>query len=158
LRRQRNLPGEILDTGLVRDPDRLRAGAHFIRALNAEKGEGFQGEHSAPILVILEEAVGVPAYIWEAADGLLTHPDCRLLAIANPTDEGTNFGQACSDPLHSVLTASALAHPNILAELRGEDPPYPKAVRLLWVREMLQKNCERVLSLEGDAFEFPPGS
>ncbi|MGH9761389.1 MAG: hypothetical protein ACREDR_20405, partial [Blastocatellia bacterium] len=64
-RRGLRLPGVILETGLVRDRNKSREGRHFIRALNAESGEGFQGEHSAPILIILEEAVGVPMYIWE---------------------------------------------------------------------------------------------
>jgi hypothetical protein len=70
------LPGDILDTGLVRDPERKMQPGHFIKALNAQTGEGFQGEHTAPILIIMEEAVGVAGHIWEASDGLMTHPDC----------------------------------------------------------------------------------
>lgn len=62
-RQRGGLPGDVLQTGLVRDPNRLFAGSHYIRALNAERGEGFQGEHAAPILIVLEEAQGVPHYI-----------------------------------------------------------------------------------------------
>src|SRR5579862_1970217 len=40
LRRKHQLPGRILETGLIRDEDPYRAGAHFIRALNAATGEG----------------------------------------------------------------------------------------------------------------------
>jgi hypothetical protein len=148
------LPGEVLDSGLVRDPDRQRAPAHFIRAINAASGEGFQGEHSAPVLVVMEEAVGVPPYIWEAADGLMTHPDCRMLCIANPTDEATNFGAACATTLYNVLTICALDHPNIAAELATEPPPFPDAVRLQWLREMLEKECEPSDQGDGDAFPF----
>jgi hypothetical protein len=148
------LPGDVLDSGLVRDPDRLREPAHFIKAINAESGEGFQGEHSAPILIVMEEAVGVPPYIWEATDGLMTSPECRTLCIGNPTDEATQFGQACATPLYHVLTICALEHPNILAELAAQPPPFPAAVRLQWLREMLEKECQPADTREGDCFAF----
>ena len=158
MRRENHLPGVILDSGTIRDEDKILAGKHFIKALNAESGEGFQGEHAAPILQIYEEAVGVPPYIWEAGRGLMTHPDCRLLAIGNPTNEATVFGQSCSSPNYNVITINGLSHPNILAELSGQPAPFPKAVRLTWVQEMLAENCEIVPTIEGDAFEFPPAS
>lgn len=153
-RRNQKLSGTILETGLVKDTDQLREGEHFIRALNAERGEGFQGEHSAPILIIIEEGVGVPKYIWDAAEGLMTHPDNRLFVIGNPTDETTEFGTASESSLYHVMSISALDHPNIQAELRCEPPPIPDAVRLLWLYEMLTKECEQVESAVEDAFEF----
>jgi hypothetical protein len=153
-RREHNLGGIILESGIVRDPDKAVQGAHYIKALNAESGEGFQGEHAAPILLTYEEAVGVPSYIWEAGDGLLTHPECRLLAIANPTAEDNRFGKACQSSLFNVLTVCGLRHPNIEAEMRGDEPPFPKAVRLTWIREMIEKECEEVAALHADAFEF----
>lgn len=155
LRRSLNLPGRILETGQVLDPDLVKAGAHYIRALNAEAGEGFQGEHEAPILIVIEEGVGVPKYIWEAAKGLMTHPECRMFVIGNPTDEATEFGMAAESANFNVMSISALDHPNIKAELQGQPPPVPKAVRLQWVFEMLRDECERTESLSGgDAFEF----
>lgn len=154
LRRKARLPGEILDTGLIRDEDKYRADGHFIKALNAESGEGFQGEHTAPVLIILEEAVGVPRYIWDASEGLMTHPDCRLFAIANPTDDANPFGEACDSALFEVVTIRALDHPNIDAELRGAAPPFPDAVRLLWLAEMLTKEAEQVEEGVEDAFKF----
>jgi hypothetical protein len=158
LRRQNRLPGDILETGRIRDEDKDREPAHFIRALNAENGEGFQGEHAAPVLIILEEAIGVPHYIFEATDGLMTHPDCRVLAIANPTDESGDFGDACASSLYHALTVNGLHHPNITAELAGEEPLFPNAVRLAWILEMLEKECVPVGELAGDAFEFPEGT
>lgn len=139
---------------LIRDADKNREGDHYIKALNAEKGEGFQGEHSAPILIVIEEGVGVPKYIWDAAGGLMTHPDCRMFVIGNPTDEATEFGLASESPLYHSMSISALNHPNIQAELRGEIPPFPGAVRLLWLYEMLEKECELIDVATEDAFEF----
>lgn len=154
LRRAKNLPGIILDTGIIKDADKLREGEHYVRALNAEKGEGFQGEHSAPILIIVEEGVGVPKYIWDAIGGLMTHPDNRLFAIGNPTDEATEFGLASESISYHTMSISALDHPNIKAELNCEAPPFPDAVRLLWLYEMLEKECEQVEKLTEDAFEY----
>jgi hypothetical protein len=154
LRRRKELPGTILETGWVRDEDLIRAAGHYIQAINCESGEGFQGEHTSPILIVMEEATGVPHYIHEAADGLMTHPDCRILEIANATDEATDFGAACSNPLFNTITISVLDHPNIEAELRAQPPPFPNAVRLLWLREMLEKECEVIPELAGEAFEF----
>ncbi len=157
VRRQRHaarLPGEILETGIVRPKRGVASLDHFIQALNAEKGEGFQGEHSAPILIVIEEAVGVPAYIWAAANGLMTHPECRVLAIANPTDEANAFGTACANPTTHTLTMSALDHPNIDAELRCEPAPFPDAVRLLWLYEMLRDECLPCPLGEPESFDW----
>jgi len=153
-RRQHKLPGKILDTGIIRDEDNLREGQHYIRALNAEKGEGFQGEHEAPMLIIVEEGPGVPRYIWEAIVGLMTLKDCRLFVIGNPTDEATEFGAAAESDLYNVISVSALDHPNIKAELKCEPRPYPKAIDLNWIWETLKEHCERVDEATEDAFEF----
>lgn len=153
LRRSKSLPGLILER-IIRDADKMREGDHYVRALNAEKGEGFQGEHSAPILIVIEEGVGVPKYIWDAIGGLMTNPLCRVFAIGNPTDEATEFGVASQSSLYNVMSISALNHPNIQAELRGEKPPFPDAVRLLWLYEMLEKECEIVETASEDAFAF----
>lgn len=153
-RRELQLPGRILETGKVLDEDRLREGSHYIRALNAEKGEGFQGEHEAPILIIIEEGVGVPKYIWEAAKGLMTHADCRVFVIGNPTDEATEFGLAAESGNYHVISISALDHPNIKAQLQAEPPPFPRAVSLLWLYEMLRDECDRTDKLTDEAFEF----
>lgn len=180
---EHELPGEILDSGMIRDPDELAATYHFIKAVNAERGEGFQGEHSAPMLIVLEEAVGVPGYIWKALKGLMTDPRCRVFVIGNPTDEANPFGEACSSPTYNTITVSVLNHPSITEGLkslgslpqgaslewmieqtmrqfeRGElADPLPGGVSLLWLLEMLRDECQATDRLEGDAFEWPAGS
>jgi len=154
MRLSRRLDGGVLDSGLIRDESKIRQTDHFIKALNAEKSEGFQGEHSAPILIVLEEAVGVPTYIWDAMEGLMTHPDCRVLAIGNPTDEATKFGEVCESPNWEVFSVTAMSHPNIAAELNCGPPKFERAVRLQWLYEMLEKECEVVQSKYDDCFEF----
>jgi hypothetical protein len=148
------LPGDILDSGLIRDTERLRQTDHFVKALNAENGEGFQGEHSAPILIVIEEAVGVPNYIWDAMEGLMTHPACRVLAIGNPTDEASKFGEICESPHWEVFSVSALNHPNIVAELQALPPIFEDAVRLQWLFEQLRGETEVEDGPGPDCFEF----
>lgn len=145
---------DILDSGLIRDRDKFRQTERFVKALNAENGEGFQGEHTAPILIVVEESVGVPNYIFDASEGLMTHPECRILEIANPTDEATKFGEHCELPSYEVFSYSALDHPNIDAELHCQPPIFEAAVRLQWLYEMLDKECEVVDSPDADCFEF----
>jgi hypothetical protein len=155
LRLMRQLPGDILHgAGIVRDVDKILEAAHYVRALNAEKGEGFQGEHSAPILIIVEEGVGVPRYIWEAIKGLMTSQDCRVLVIGNPTDKSGDFGLAAESPLYNVLSINGLEHVNIKAQLQCQPLPFPKAIGLIYVSEMLEENCTVVETLTEDAFEW----
>lgn len=155
MRRENNLPGRIIDgRGLVRDEDDVAAVGHFFRALNAERGEGFQGEHTSDVLVVFEEGVGVPSYIWEAGRGLMTSPGCRMLAIGNPTDASTKFGEVCEESTWNVMSIAALDHPNIIAEMRGERQPFPHAVGLLWLVEMLETECEVSPTIEEDAFRY----
>jgi hypothetical protein len=153
LRRAKSLPGIMMEK-IIKDADKNREGDHYTKALNAEKGEGFQGEHSAPILIVIEEGVGVPKYIWDAIGGLMTHPANRVFAIGNPTDEATEFGLASESISYHTMSISALNHPNIEAELKCEAVPFPDAVRLLWLYEMLEKECERVDKEVEDAFSF----
>src|SRR5690606_28787935 len=40
----------------------------------------FQGIHARYVLVILDEACGIPGQLWVAADALTTNVDCRILA------------------------------------------------------------------------------
>lgn len=154
-RQERNLPGQILETGILREPHYKKRLKHFVKALNAETGEGFQGDHDAPILLILEEAVGVPRHIWEAGGvGLMTDQRCRMLAIANPTNESTQFGDACSSELWEVFTVSVFSHPNIAAGLKCETLPVPSAVNLHWLWEQLLENCIVVDTPAAETFEF----
>lgn len=55
----------------------------------------FQGQHARYILVVLDEATGVPAWLWDAVRSLLTNNAARVLAIGNPDDPTTEFETVC---------------------------------------------------------------
>lgn len=81
---------------------------------------GFQGIHRRYVLVIIDEACGVPKQLWTAVEAITTNADCRILAIGNPDDPGTEFG-VVSKPgsgWHHIAI-SAFDTPNFT----GEDIP-----------------------------------
>jgi hypothetical protein len=136
IRREKNLPGIIQETGFIKDENKLSQLGHFIQALNAETGEGFQGEHTAPILMIFEEAVGVKPYMWEAAEGMMTHPECfpagTMVAAAGIKASTTRWysgevveirtrdgREASVTPNHPILTAKGWVAAGLLDE--GDD-------------------------------------
>lgn len=145
---------EILDSGVIRDRDKFRATERFIQALNSDTGEGFQGEHTAPILIVKDEATGVPTYIHEAAEGLMTDEDCRMIEIANPTDEATDFGTHCDAPNYETFGFSALDHINIKTQLQGKAAPFKGAISLLWLYEQMQTETEATTENAEGCFEF----
>lgn len=147
-----HLSGRLLDMYLDGGP------MHYAKGHNAESGSGFQGRHEARVLIMLDEAQGVPPYIWEASEAMMSAPDCRLVAFGNPTETSGDYYDIRTDPRWNVIHISCLDHPNIVAELRGEKAPFPKAVSLLWVQEMLEKHATPTDVRDGDAFEFPRGS
>ncbi len=144
--------GRLLDLRLDGGP------MHYAAGHNAESGSGFQGRHEARVLVVLDEAMGVPPYIWEATNAMMTSPDCRVIALGNPTETSGEYYDIRENPDWSVVTISCLDHPNIAAELAGKPAPFPKAVSLMWVQEMIRTHCMRTSSPTADAFEFPPRS
>ena len=56
----------------------------------------FQGIHARHVLVVIDEASGVPAMLWDAVDSLATNENARVLAIGNPDDPSAHFAKACA--------------------------------------------------------------
>lgn len=81
---------------------------------------GFQGIHRRYVLVIIDEACGVPANIYTAVEAITTNADCRILAIGNPDDPNTEFGTICKPGSGwNVIRVRSQDSPNFT----GEDVP-----------------------------------
>lgn len=95
----------------------------------------FQGIHARYVLVILDEACGIPEQLWVAADALTTNADCRILAIGNPDNPASHFRKVCQPGSGwHVIGISAFESPN----LTGEKVPDDVAQALVgreWVEE-----------------------
>lgn len=64
-------------------------------ASKEEAMTAFQGIHARYVLVVLDEAGGIPKWLWDAVDTLVTNMDSRVLAIGNPDDPASNFEKMC---------------------------------------------------------------
>ncbi len=60
-----------------------------------EASTAFQGIHAKYVLVVLDEAGGIPEWLWNAVDTLVTSPTNRVLAIGNPDDPASHFEKVC---------------------------------------------------------------
>jgi hypothetical protein len=86
---------------------------------------GFAGRHYDHTLVLLDEACGVKADLFMSAEAITTTDTCRILAIGNPVDPNTEFGNIFLGNGGRGLddwdkhTISTLDNPNFT----GEDVP-----------------------------------
>lgn len=101
------LEGSLLQT-------RLRiAEGHFAMGLSTDEPVRFQGFHAENLLVVLDEACGVPEEIWDAVEGVCVGGNNRVLAISNPLTPVGRFAQLFKSARWKTYTISALAHPNV---------------------------------------------
>jgi hypothetical protein len=89
--RKGNLPGHCLQTEWQMGDEIVAYG----RKPADYNEDAFQGIHAEYVLVILDEACGIPQQLWIAANALATNEDCRILAIGNPDDPTSHFAKVC---------------------------------------------------------------
>ena len=75
----------------------------------------FQGFHAEHILVIFDEATGIPHNIWNMAEGLLTSANVRFVAIGNPTSRQSQFYKCFSFLLWAKIYLSCFDSINLKA-------------------------------------------
>lgn len=96
---------------------------------------GFQGIHRRYVLVILDEACGIPAQLWTAAEAITTNADCRIVAIGNPDDPSSEFAKVCKPGSGwHVIGISSFDTPHFT----GEDVPaelLPLLPSVEWVED-----------------------
>lgn len=103
--------------------------------------EAFAGIHARYVLTIIDEASGVPAALWDAAEGLLANEESRILAIGNPIDAASRFAMVCKpDSGWNTIRISAFESPNFTGETQPDGTPYPEGmlaqlVSKVWVEE-----------------------
>lgn len=116
---------------------------------------GFQGVHARFLLVIVDEACGIPKQLWDAIQALMTNDDCRLFAIGNPDDPASEFAKLCESKDFNVIKISAYDCP----AFTGEYVP-PKLVVMLvskrWVEEAARRWGTKSLIFQAKVLaEFP---
>lgn len=89
----------------------------FGRKPADHSNSAFQGIHALYVLVILDEACGIPADLWVAGETIASNRHSRMLAIGNPDDSDGEFARVC-DPTSGwhKIKISYLDTPNFTHE------------------------------------------
>lgn len=118
--RKGQLPGRVNQTEWHLGPEMVGYG----RKPSDYDEHSFQGIHARYVLVVMDEACGIPRQLWTAVEAITTNRDCRILAIGNPDDPGTEFANVCKPGSGwNVIGISAFDTPNFTGE------PIPEAIR-----------------------------
>ncbi len=90
------LGGKLNMTDWTFSPDWFALGFSPRNEATGGEGQGtqssFQGFHAPYILVIFDEATGIPYNVWTMAEGLLTSANVKFVAIGNPTSTALGEG------------------------------------------------------------------
>ena len=135
------LDGSLLQTKLK------IADGHFAMGLSTDEPVRFQGFHADDLLVVLDEACGVPEEIWDAVEGICVGGNNRVLAISNPLSPTGFFYGLFKSPRWKTFTISALAHPNVTTP---DGPRIPGAVTRDAVEDRIAAWCEEEREGTGD--------
>lgn len=136
----RPLRGKVLKSDEWQLDDGTVAG--FGRKPADTDEHGFQGIHRRYVLAIIDEACGVPEQLWTAVEAITTNADCRILAIGNPDDPGSEFARVCKPGSGwNVITISAFDTPNFTDEQVPADLR-PMLVDPEWVEGMKKRYGE----------------
>ncbi len=125
------LPGRVNQTEWLIDEELVA----FGRKPADQDESAFQGIHAQYVLVVYDEACGIPEQLWVAGDALATGPDCRQLAIGNPDNSASHFYKVCQPGSGWFsMGISAFDSPNFTGE-RVTDEVAASLVSKIWVEE-----------------------
>jgi hypothetical protein len=162
MRKKAGLPGQFSGRMM---PQLYDTEDHFMIGLTAAKGESFTGRHLKHMLFIFDEAVACDPIYWESTRTMFKGDGNHgWFAIANPTDTTSQMylesrlTNADGSPVWTQFPLSALEHPNIVRQLRGEAPLIPEAVTLEQVEEWIRDFCDPIAETEATATDllWPP--
>lgn len=120
---------------------------NYIQGISTNEAVKFQGIHGRKILVIVDEAPGVRADIWDAIEGVRAGGDVHVLMLGNPVIPSGYFFNAFGRgrTIWHTFTIGAFDTPNLavltlnqIMEMQEDElsrPPLPYLITPRWVRE-----------------------
>lgn len=117
----------------------------------------FQGLHARYLLVILDEAYGIPKTLWDAASTLASNENSRIMVIGNP-DGPSEFMEVCKpDSGWHVIKIAAEDTPNFTGEMVSQRLK-DMLIHPDWVNERAKKwGTKSALYQSKIDGEFPTG-
>lgn len=83
--------------------------------------DAFQGIHARYVLVIFDEADGIPISLWNSGTSLVSNEESRMMAIGNPVNPASEFADVSKPGSGwNVIKISAFDSPNFTGELCPE--------------------------------------
>jgi hypothetical protein len=145
----RPLGGDPLKTRLELKPGWYAEG-FATSEFNIERVTGY---HSDNILIIVDEASGVPDPIFDALEGLMSSGNAHMLLVGNPTRAEGRFRESFTNDLYAKFKISAFDTPNFVyfgitrediltgawqEKVGDKKMPRPYLVTPQWVAERFQ--------------------
>lgn len=113
------LGGEMLLTQWKIRDDWFALGFSPQKQAGSDETQGtassFQGFHGGLVVVVFDEATGIPKQIWDQAEGMMTSGHVKFLAIGNPTSRNSEFFQCFKSPAWHKIYLSCFDSPNLIA-------------------------------------------
>lgn len=116
------LPPELRDIFEIKSESIEHRGApeeSFIsfRTSSADKPEALAGEHSANMLLIADEASGIPEPVFESAIGSMSGSKATMILTGNPVRRIGLFFEVFNNPelagMWKKISVSCVGHPNV---------------------------------------------
>jgi hypothetical protein len=154
-REGKGLPGRVLP-----DAPKMTKAANWLaygRTTSDSGGQGtsrIQGQHDEYLLFILDEAEGIPAFVFSAVDAMMTGGRVVIcLMIANPQTRSSAFHKKGKERGVATYRLSLLDFPNVVL-----DAPIVKGgTTREWVNAKIAKHCDVVQAHSEDEHTFEVG-
>lgn len=146
----KDLPGKILeDCQIKHRPNHFAIG----KATNDNGGRGTErvhGQHGPYLMFVIDEAEGVPDFVFNAIRSMASGGIVIVLMLANPRTRLSTFHKLKAQPNVANFRISCISHPNVLADREI----VPGAVRREYITEVMCDHYERVDRHDPDAYTF----
>lgn len=126
----------------------------------------FQGIHARYVLVVLDEACGIPKSLWDSASTIAANEHSRILAIGNPDNPISEFANVCKPGSGwKVMHVGYADTPNFTGETVSKlvadsliHPDWVEDRRAYWGEEsaLFQSKCLGQFPTVGDPWQIIP--
>jgi hypothetical protein len=114
-----SLGGRMLQTQWKLDHDWFAIGLSPKEDAGEGEGQGasssFQGFHAPRMLIVFDEATGVPPKRWMQAHGMTTSAEVMWVVIGNPTTKNCDFARCFNSRIWAKVHLSCFDSPNLKA-------------------------------------------